>query len=92
MAPPPPGNPMPFSLPYLLTGNKGTRFIKGYTPGEIGNDPSLRQPNGSFTIGLIVGNGQPDPNGGPPACLDTAWYHDMFRVLYLNADFEILNS
>ncbi|MFY0644181.1 MAG: PKD domain-containing protein [Bacteroidia bacterium] len=90
LAPPPPGSPLPFSLPYLLTGNKGVQFIKGYTPGEIGNDPSLRQPNGSFTIGLIVGNGQPDPNGGPPACLDTAWYHDMFRVLYLNADFEIL--
>ena len=91
LAPPPPGSPIPFALPYMIVGNKGTKFVKGYTPGEIGNDPSLRQPNGSFTVGLIVGNGQPDPNGGPPACLDTAWYSDMFRILYLNADFTIVS-
>lgn len=91
LAPPPPGSPIPFALPYAIVGNKGTKFVKGYTPGEIGNDPALRQPNGSFTVGLIVGNGQPDPNGGPPSCLDTAWYSDMFRILYLNADFTIVS-
>lgn len=90
LAPPPPGSPLPFVLPYMLVGNKGIQFVKGYTPGEIGNDPTLRKPNGSFTIGLIVGNGQPNPNGGPPECLDTAWYHSMFRILYLNADFDIV--
>jgi len=90
LAPPPPGSPLPFILPYTIVGSYGNKFVKGYTPGEIGNDPSLRQPNGSFTLGLIVGNGQPDPNGGPPACMDTFWYNDMFRILYLNADFTIV--
>ncbi len=91
LAPPAPGSPIPFVMPYDIVGSYGTTFIKGYTPGEIGNDPALRSPNGSFTIGLIVGNGQPDPNGGPPACLDTFWYNDMFRILYLNADFTIIS-
>jgi gliding motility-associated-like protein len=90
LAPPAPGSPIPFVMPYDIVGSYGTQFVKGYTPGEIGNDPALRNPNGSFTLGLIVGNGKPDPNGGPPACLDTFWYNDMFRILYLNADFEIL--
>lgn len=91
LAPPPPGSPIPFALPYLIVGNKGTKFVKAYAPGEIGNDPSFRKPNGSFTIGLIVGNGQPNPNGGAPSCLDTSWYSDMFRILYLNADFTIVS-
>ncbi|MBR9861390.1 PKD domain-containing protein [bacterium] len=91
LAPPAPGNPIPFALPYQIVGNVGTKFVKGYSPGEIGNDPTLRDPNGSFTVGLIVGNGQPDPNGGPPACLDTTYYGDMFRILYLNAGFTIVS-
>ncbi len=93
LAPPPPGIPIPFVLPYDIVGAWGTSWVKGYTSGEIGSDPSKR-PNGSFTIGLIIGNGPPrtNSNGDPiaPECTDTAWYSDMFRYMYLNADFEIL--
>lgn len=93
LAPPPPGIPIPFVLPYDIVGAWGTKFVKGYTSGEIGSDPRKR-PNGSFTIGLIVANGPPrkDAQGNPiaPECADTAWYSDMFRYMYLNADFEIL--
>ena len=89
LAPPPPGLPIPFVLPYAIRGNLGTRFVKGYSPGEIGN-PYARNPIGSFALGLIVGNGKPDPNGGPPACLDTFYYPDLFRILPLDASFEIV--
>lgn len=88
LAPPPPGNPIPFIMPYSIVGAWGTKFVKGYTPLEVGQDPKKR-PKGSFTIGLAVGNGPPN-NGKPPVCMDTAWYTDMFRILYVNADFEIL--
>jgi hypothetical protein len=91
LAPPKPGSPIPFVFPYTIVGNYGTKFVKGYSPGEIGNDPNLRDPNGSFTVGIIVGNGQPAAGGGPPECLDTMWYNDMFRILYLNADFTIVS-
>lgn len=93
LAPPPPGSPLPFVLPYDEIGQWGTSWIKGYSSGEIGNDPSAR-PNGSFTIGLVVGNGPPQFNaaGDPiaPECTDTAWYSDMFRYQYLDAQFDIL--
>jgi gliding motility-associated-like protein len=89
LAPPPPGIPIPFVLPYDIVGNRGTQFVKGYTPGQIG-DPYARNPIGSFALGLIVGNGKPDPNGGPPACLDTFYYPDLFRILPLDASFDIV--
>ena len=89
LAPPPPGIPIPFQLPYDIRGNLGTKFVKGYTPGQIG-DPYARNPIGSFALGLIVGNGKPDPNGGPPACLDTFYYPDLFRILPLDASFDIV--
>ncbi|MBI1308057.1 MAG: PKD domain-containing protein [Bacteroidetes bacterium] len=93
LAPPPPGLPIPFVLPYDIIGQWGTKFVKGYSSGEIGNDPDAR-PNGSFTIGLVVGNGPPrfDKAGNPiaPECTDTAWYSDMFRYQYLDAQFEVL--
>ncbi|MBO6517223.1 MAG: PKD domain-containing protein [Bacteroidia bacterium] len=93
LAPPPPGIPIPFVLPYDIVGAWGTKFVKGYTSGEVGSDPSKR-PNGSFTIGLVVGNGQPrtdaDGNSIAPECTDTAWYKDMFRYQYLDAQFDIL--
>lgn len=96
LAPPPPGLPIPFVFPYDLRGNLGGQFVKGYTPSEIGNDPALRNPSGSFTLGLIVGNGKmvPTPPGSTtmlPECLDTFWYTDFFRILYLNAGFQILD-
>jgi gliding motility-associated-like protein len=93
LAAPAPGNPLPFILPYDIIGQWGTRFVKAYTAGEIGDDPEQR-PNGSFTIGLVVGNGPPrvdaQGNAVAPECTDTAWYTDMFRYRYLNADFEVL--
>lgn len=92
-APPPPGLPIPFILPYDIIGQWGTSWVKGYSSGEIGSDPNAR-PNGSFTIGLIIGNGPPafDKDGNPiaPECTDTAWYSDMFRYQYLDAQFEVL--
>lgn len=95
LAPPPPGLPIPFVLPYDIRGNLGVQFVKGYTPGEIGSDPTLRNPNGSFTLGLIVGNGKmvPTPAGSAtmrPECMDTFWYNDLFQILYLNAGFDII--
>lgn len=87
LAPPPPGNPIPFVLPYDIVAPWGTRFVKAYSAGEIGNDPEFRK-NGSFTPGLIVGNGF--AGGNPPECMDTFWYEDMFRYLYLNARFTIV--
>lgn len=93
LAPPPPGLPIPFVLPYDIIGQWGTQFVKGYSSGEVGSDPSKR-PGGSFTIGLVVGNGPPrvDGAGNPiaPECTDTAWYSDMFRYQYLDAQFDIL--
>ena len=111
LQPPAPGAPF---LPYLLAGNYGTKHLKGYTPGNIGSNPNLRTPKGSFAVGLIIGNGAPyidtiyqiAPNGDtlenpdgsyvftevpyPAECLDTAYYTDMFRILYLNASFSII--
>ena len=89
LAPPAPGTPIPFQLPYDIVGNVGTQFVKGYGVGEIG-DAYARNPFGSFSLGLIVGNGQPDPMGGPPACLDTAFYTDEFRILPIDASFTIV--
>ncbi|MBR9860756.1 PKD domain-containing protein [bacterium] len=89
LAPPKPGSPIPFVLPYSISGTYGDQFIKGYTPGEVGQF-GLRDPEGSFTIGLIVGNG-PLQTNGLPTCLDTVWYHDMFRIKALDASFDIVS-
>lgn len=83
------GTPIPFGLPYDLVGNTGTEFVKEYGQGDIG-DPYKRTPFGSFTLGLIVGNGPPNPLGGPPECMDTSYYPDLFRILPLAPEFEIL--
>ena len=90
LAPPAPGSPIPFTLPYEITGSLGDEFVKGYTLGEVGNDPKLRKPNGSFTMGLIVGNG-PAIGGSPATCLDTVWYNDFFKIKYMNASFDIVS-
>lgn len=89
LAPPKPGIPFPFLLPYNITGGLGDKFVKGYTPGEIGNT-DLRTPKGSFTMGLIIGKGPLTANGGPPTCVDTAWYTDIFRIPTLDANFKIV--
>ena len=83
------GTPIPFGLPYDLVGNTGTTFVKEYSKFDIG-DPYQRTPFGSFTLGLIVGNGPPNPLGGPPECMDTSYYPDLFRILPLAPEFEIL--
>ncbi len=92
-AAPAPGNSVPFTRAYQKGGAWGTKFVKGYSSGEIGNDPSKR-PNGSFTLGLVVGNGPPrlNANGNPiaPECTDTAWYRDMFRYQFMDARYEVL--
>lgn len=86
LAPPAPGSPLPFVLPYDLTGAYPSQFVKGYSSGEIG-PPSARERDGSFTLGLVVGNGY---NGSKPACTDTAWHHDIVRIRTLNSDFEVV--
>jgi len=86
--PPPPIPPSVYSLPYDLVGTYPDEFSRGYTAGQIGNDPTLRNNVGSFTLGLIVGNGA---LGSSATCLDTAWYHDLFRIHPLSADFEIIS-
>jgi PKD repeat protein len=90
LALPAPGSALPFSLPYSLSGAYPDKFVKGYTPGEININSNSRHPEGSFTIGLIVGNGPLGSGNTAPACVDTAWYHNLFRIPYLNADFEIV--
>jgi PKD repeat protein len=90
LAAPRPGSTLPFQLPYSIAGSLGDEFIKGYRLGEIGNS-SLRSPKGSFTMGLIVGKGPPSAGGGPPTCVDTAWYPDFFRIPYLTSEFETVS-
>lgn len=93
----PPQVPIPFVLPYAIAGNWPTTFLKGYAPGVIGN-PYLRDPIGSFSLGLIVGNGPAIPatpgvpgSGSPAECLDTAYYPDLFRILPIDASFSIMH-
>lgn len=85
-----PAVPLPYVLPYDIRGNVPTTFFRGYTSGQIG-DPYARNPIGSFALGLIVGNGDPLPGSTAPAvCLDTFYYPDLFRILPLDASFEII--
>ena len=96
LAPPTPGSPIPFQLPSSIRGDLGDHFVKGYTQAEVG-PANLRNPKGSFTMGLIVGNGPAIPAvpgitpGSPATCLDTVWYPDMFRIPALDSDFEIIS-
>ncbi|MCK6609992.1 MAG: PKD domain-containing protein [Bacteroidia bacterium] len=52
---------------------------------------STCNPDGWVTVGIIIQNGT-DKNGNP--CIDTAWYHNMFRLFPVNPQFLItrLNS
>lgn len=89
LAPKAPGSPLPFVLPYDLVGNRPTKFVKGYTRGELGN---ATQTEKDITIGLIVGNGPLGPNGEPPACLDTFWYHNLLHFDLMNPQFEMVGK
>ncbi len=93
LAPEPPGTPLPFVLPYSLTGAKGTRFIKAYTPNEV-KIPGKDRPGGWFTVGLIVANGPPQTNSQgqaiAPECSDTVYYRNFFSILFLDPRFDII--
>jgi len=93
LAPPPPGLPIPFVMPYPIIGTWGTQWVKSYSPTEVDNE-ERNALKGSFTIGLIIGNGPPqfdkDCNPIAPECVDTAWYHDMFRIKFMDPAFEML--
>jgi gliding motility-associated-like protein len=47
---------------------------------------STCNPSGWVTVGLIIKNGF-DKNGNP--CIDTAWYHHMFRLFPMDPNFKI---
>ncbi|MFT5724674.1 MAG: PKD repeat protein [Bacteroidia bacterium] len=88
LAPPAPGSPIPFVLPYDIAGALPSQFVKGYSQGELGSGNAKK----TNTIGLIVGNGPLGSNGEPPACLDTAWYHNMVTYDLLHSQFTILGG
>jgi gliding motility-associated-like protein len=93
LAPPPPGIPIPFILPYDIVGAYGTKFVKAYTPKQV-NIPGVKRLDGSFTIGLVIGNGPPTTNSQgqkiAPECTDTAWYSDMFQIKFMDPTFEVI--
>lgn len=93
LAPPPPGIPIPFILPYQIVGSYGTTFVKAYTPNQV-QIPGVKRLNGAFTLGLVVGNGPPRTNSSgqkiPPVCLDTAYYPNMFSIKYMDPSFDIV--
>ena len=84
-----PQNPLPFVLPYSISGTKPDQFYKAYSPGQLGN-PNNRTPLGSISMGIIVGNG-PATGSQPATCLDTAFYHDIIRIKPIDASFEIVS-
>jgi PKD repeat protein len=89
LAGPKPGSPYPFVIPYTVQGSYPDEFVKGYTPGQVSNID--RTPVGSFTMGLIVGNGY-NASSSQPTCVDTAWYHDLFRITPIETSFSILTE
>ena len=83
-APPLPGTPWPIAHPgYLPAGAWPNTFVKNYQAGDI----QERNP-GWVTVGLIIGNGR--IVNGVPECMDTVWYHNAFRYLYLNALYNVI--
>lgn len=95
LAPPAPGQPIPFVLPYAIAGTPGDEFVKEYSPGQLGN-PDDRTPQGAISLGIIVGNGPAIPAvpgttpGSPATCLDTAYYHNIVNIKPLDASFDML--
>jgi|TARA_B110000902_G_scaffold10046_1_gene12240 PKD repeat protein len=85
----PPNIPLPFVLPYTIVGTSPDEFYRGYTLGQLGA-PYVRTPEGSISMGIIVGNG-PATSTQPATCLDTAYYHDIIRIKPLDASFETLS-
>ncbi len=90
-APPAPGSPIPFTLPYDITGTYGDRFVKVYTSGELGGDWS-KGPRRDITLGVVVANGPLDFNGQPLGCTDTAWYSNALTFNRMDATFDIIGN
>jgi len=84
LKPPVPGN-APWHTGYQNSGAYPNSFVKAYSAGDIQN----KNP-GWVTLGLIIGNGRLI-SGGVPECMDTTWYHNAFRYLYLDSRFEIIH-
>ena len=84
----PPQPPRQWSSP---SGSKAYvhYFPNGSTGGGVANMPFDKK--GNITIGLIVGTGCFTPtNCNLPACIsDTVWYHNFFRFVELNPNFNI---
>lgn len=84
LAPPLPGS-APWHTGYAQAGAYPTKFIGSYGAGSI----TIRDP-GFVTVGLIVGNGR--LVNGVPESMDTTWYHNAFRYVYLDARIEAIQS
>ncbi len=82
LAPPLPGS-QPWHPGYLPAGAYPTKFVQPYTAGQIQN----KNP-GWVTVGVIIGNGR--IKNGVPECIDTVWYHNAFRYLYLDSRFDVI--
>lgn len=82
LSPPLPGS-TPWHLGYQLSGAYPTKFVMPYGAGQI------QQKNpGWVTVGVIIGNGR--LKNGIPECIDTTWYHNAFRYLYLDSRFDVI--
>lgn len=82
LSPPLPGS-SPWHLGYQLSGAYPTKFVMPYGAGQI------QQKNpGWVTVGVIIGNGK--IVNGVPQCIDTTWYHNAFRYLYLDSRFDVI--
>ncbi|MFM9945168.1 MAG: PKD domain-containing protein, partial [Bacteroidia bacterium] len=87
LSPPLPGS-TPWHLGYQLSGAYPTAFVQPYTAGQIQN----KNP-GWVTVGVIIGNGRWLDKTAPLdtiECIDTVWYHNAFRYLYLDSRFDVI--
>ncbi len=82
LSPPLPGS-APWHPGYQPAGAYPTKFVMPYGAGQIQN----RNP-GWVTVGVIIGNGR--LVNGIPECIDTTWYHNAFRYLYLDSRFDVI--
>lgn len=87
LSPPLPGS-APWHLGYQLSGAYPTAFVKPYGAGDLVN----KNP-GWVTVGVIIGNGRWLDKAAPVdsiECIDTVWYHNAFRYLYLDSRFNVI--
>lgn len=82
LAPPLPGS-SPWTSGYAISGAYPNSFVMPYGAGQI----QQRNP-GWVTVGLIIGNGS--LVSGIPENMDTTWYHNAFKYLYLDARFDVI--